>query len=178
MADAKILEDLSIEELRAELRARKARYEGVLAAPASESLKGFDDATIIGTLKFKQKVIYGADDRQDRYEVSDAAMLADADSVVAIFQAASVNDNGDGTSTLNTENFGDSNDLCQTERFRDQPIGAFCCRISGCPGYRCNSRSLCEREHPRQLPLRLRFLHGERHFGSIDHQQSGDLSQH
>jgi V8-like Glu-specific endopeptidase len=45
---------------------------------------------------------------------------------VAIFQAASVNDNGDGTSTLNTENFGDSNDLCQTERFRDQPIGAFC----------------------------------------------------
>jgi hypothetical protein len=126
MADAKILEDLSIEELRAELRARKARYEGVLAAPASESLKGFDDATIIGTLKFKQKVIYGTDDRLDRYEVSDAAILADADSVVAIFQAASVNDNGDGTSTLTTENFGDSNDLCQTERFRDQPIGAFC----------------------------------------------------
>ena len=49
-----------------------------------------------------------------------------ADSVVAIFQAASVNDNGDGTSTLATEGFGDSNDLCQTERFRDQPIGAFC----------------------------------------------------
>jgi V8-like Glu-specific endopeptidase len=45
---------------------------------------------------------------------------------VALFQAANIKDNGDGTSTLVTENFGISRNLCLEERFREQPVGAFC----------------------------------------------------
>jgi hypothetical protein len=73
-----------------------------------------------------QKVIYGVDDRQDLFQVTDAALLDDADCVVSIFPAAAITDNGNGTSTLTTQNFGTQYSLCQGERFRDQPIGAFC----------------------------------------------------
>jgi hypothetical protein len=48
------------------------------------------------------------------------------ESVAALFDAADVTDNGNGTSTLRTQNFGIARNLCVGERFRDQPIGAFC----------------------------------------------------
>jgi hypothetical protein len=48
------------------------------------------------------------------------------DSVVALFSDADVIDNGNGTSTLQTQNFGAALNLCAAEPFRDQPIGAFC----------------------------------------------------
>jgi hypothetical protein len=73
-----------------------------------------------------QRVIYGVDDRQDLFQVTDPALLDDADCVVSIFAAGSITDNGNGTTTLNTQNFGTQRNLCQGERFRDQPIGAFC----------------------------------------------------
>jgi hypothetical protein len=46
--------------------------------------------------------------------------------VVALFQATQVVDNGDGTSTLVTQPFGTSRNLCGSEPFADQPVGAFC----------------------------------------------------
>ena len=73
-----------------------------------------------------QKVIYGVDDRQDLYEVTTQALKDDADSVVALFKSSSINDNGDGTSTLATKIYGDAYKLCGSEPFRNQPIGAFC----------------------------------------------------
>jgi V8-like Glu-specific endopeptidase len=35
-------------------------------------------------------------------------------------------DNQNGESRLQTTNFGDSQNLCESEKFREQPIGAFC----------------------------------------------------
>ncbi|MEU5879931.1 serine protease [Spirillospora sp. NPDC047279] len=105
------LDDLSIEELRARLDRRGLRD---------------DHAEIVRTLRAKQKVIYGVDDRVDVFRVTDAALLADADSVVALFRSADITDNSDGTSALATENFGESMNLCGGEPFRDQPTGAFC----------------------------------------------------
>ena len=123
MPDLSKLQALSIDELRAELDARKAQIETRLAVPRAAALDEFDNAAIVGVLREKQKVIYGVDDRIDVL-VGDANL--DADCVVALFRANNVVDNGNGTSTLTTQNFGTARGLCQGEPFRNQPIGAFC----------------------------------------------------
>ena len=126
MADKTKLEALSIDELLAELEARKARSENKLGIPTSPSLEEFDDQTIVSVLKTKQKVIYGVDDRIEVFQLTDPTSITDTDCVVALFRAADITDNGNGTSTLTTQNFGNTYNLCQNEPFRDQPIGANC----------------------------------------------------
>ena len=49
-----------------------------------------------------------------------------AASVVALFRSRKIRDNGNGTSTLATEQFGASRHLCPEEPFFTQPVGAFC----------------------------------------------------
>ena len=41
---------------------------------------------------------------------------------MALFRKDSIIDNGDNTSTLVTENYGDYKTLCKEERFHEQPI--------------------------------------------------------
>jgi hypothetical protein len=129
MTDSAGLEDYSADELLSELRAREvppgAPGGAVLSVP-NEALQEFDSETIANVLQAKQKVIYGTDDRQDVFQVNDQALLNDADSVVALFDRTDVVDNGNGTSTLQTQNFGTFMNLCAGERFRNQPVGAFC----------------------------------------------------
>jgi V8-like Glu-specific endopeptidase len=142
MTDINKLDRFTPEELLQELRARKhaqiakeTRLAGRGKIPKElvsigielrEDLKATDSATIAQVLRSKQKVIYGVDDRQDIYAISDQAMLNDADSVVSLFRSYNINDNGDGTSTLVTERFQDSYGVCDSEPFKDQPTGAFC----------------------------------------------------
>jgi Trypsin-like peptidase domain len=128
------LEQFSIDVLLTELRARAAQqnHRGAsniaAAAPLTlnEALREWDTKTIAKTLKEKQKVIYGVDDRQDLYQITDQANLTDADSVVALFQDSDIADKGDGTSSLRTRNFGIDRNLCSGEPFRSQPVGGFC----------------------------------------------------
>jgi S1-C subfamily serine protease len=75
---------------------------------------------------------YGTDDRQEIYELS-GEDLEDADSVVALFHYSRVYDLGDGTAALLTENYGEDCNLCPTERFREQPSGAFCSGVLVAP---------------------------------------------
>lgn len=133
MQDLQRLEDFSLEELLSELRQREAAAKSGEAAAAAtrgaapESPLGrFETPAIARAVVSMQKGIYGVDDRLDLFEVTDADALNDADCVVALFRAARVRDNGDGTSTLRTRSFGDAQNLCQGERFREQPVGAFC----------------------------------------------------
>jgi hypothetical protein len=129
MADIQKLKQLSVEELLQELRTREAKAANATRAvpmEPSENLREFDDATIAEVLKGNQKVIYGTDDRVDVFQLPAGGNLDDVDSVVALFRAQNVTDNGNGTSTLQTQNFGAANNLCVGERFRDQPTGAFC----------------------------------------------------
>jgi V8-like Glu-specific endopeptidase len=129
MLDTQKLEKLSVEELLAELRAREAKLSAntaVVDSEPSEELREFDSKTLVKALKDNQKVIYGTDDRLDIFQINDRSILSDADSVVALFTASDVTDNGNGTSNLRTQNFGVSNNLCPGERFREQPVGAFC----------------------------------------------------
>lgn len=129
MPDIQKLKELSIDDLLQELRAREAKAGNVaLAIPLelNENLRQFDDASIAKVLKENQKVIYGVDDRVDVFQLPAGPNLDDVDSVVALFNDADVIDNGNGTSTLQTQNFGAAQNLCAGERFRDQPTGAFC----------------------------------------------------
>ncbi len=79
------------------------------------------------------RMIYGADDRLDVFEVSDPSLLAAADSTVALVVTYSLRDNGNGTYSLPTgpslaqgvlDFYGLP--LCQDEPFRDQPLHSFC----------------------------------------------------
>jgi Trypsin-like peptidase domain len=129
MPDIQKLKELSVDDLLQELRAREAKAGNIaLAVPRelSENLREFDDATIANVLKENQKVLYGTDNRVDVFQLPAGGNLDDVDSVVALFRALNVTDNGNGTSTLQTQNFGAANNLCAGERFRDQPTGAFC----------------------------------------------------
>ncbi len=129
MPDNQKLKELSVDDLSQELRAREAKVgQTTLAVPLapSDSLSEFDDESIANVLKENQKVIYGTDDRVDVFQLAAGPNLDDVDSVVALFHTDDVTDNGNGTSTLRTENFGTARNLCAGERFRDQPIGAFC----------------------------------------------------
>jgi hypothetical protein len=75
---------------------------------------------------------YGADGREDVYELS-GKNLEDADSVVALFPSSQVTDLGDGSAAILTVNYGDSYNLCPSERFREQPIGSFCSGVLVAP---------------------------------------------
>jgi len=129
MSDTAKLKDANVEEILAALRARerKALANGTTAGPAPEDrFPDVSSAVLAEALRANQKVIYGTDDRIDFFQITDPAALQDVDGVVALFNQSAVTDNGNGTSTLRTQNFGTSHNLCPTERFRDQPVGAFC----------------------------------------------------
>jgi V8-like Glu-specific endopeptidase len=72
------------------------------------------------------KSIYGPDNRIELFNAApDTFKLAD--SVVSLWDAGKVKaDAGGKTFTLTTENFGTRLNLCSGEKFREQPMGAFC----------------------------------------------------
>jgi hypothetical protein len=138
------LDDFSAEELLLELRLREEQdldRDGLGAdegRPLAEAepeedeadldpeLRDVETEAIAAALLDKQKVIYGVDDRKEIFQINDAALLEDADSVVALFDQGTVQDNGDGTSSLVTSSFQQAYGLCNSEPFRKQPVGAFC----------------------------------------------------
>ena len=72
----------------------------------------------------QSKSIYGNDDRLDYFEAS-PAMRTLADSVVSLWPSKQVKFE-DGQYKLATIGFGEALNLCPNEKFREQPIGAFC----------------------------------------------------
>ncbi len=89
-------------------------------------LENYTSEDIILALRDQQKIIYGTDDRNDIYEVTERRILTNAESVVALVDVSDITDNGNGTSTLNGTNFGVARNLCQNEPYRNQPTVAFC----------------------------------------------------
>lgn len=140
MPDSDKLEKFTLDELMQELQVRGANkrqslpnwsnHEGLMAAAADETgkaeLEDVDTESIVSVVQGRQKAIYGTDDRMELFEIDDSTILEVADSVVALFKSSDINDNGDGTSTLVTSSFASGFNLCSNERFRNQPIGAFC----------------------------------------------------
>jgi len=81
---------------------------------------------ILPLLSFSEegKSIYGEDNRLEYFAASQD-MKTLSDSVVSFWKAPSVEMTG-GNAVLKTMNFGDRLNLCPGEKFREQPIGAFC----------------------------------------------------
>jgi len=75
--------------------------------------------------QFHPDVIYGSDTRVDLYQVKDPALLALADSTIALFQASDVTIK-DGAAALATQPYGETYALCKEEPFYSQGSGAFC----------------------------------------------------
>lgn len=71
------------------------------------------------------KVIYGADNRKDLYQVSDPLQLELADSTVALMQSSDLRIVGDVAQILGG-NFGTELNLCPSEPYREQMLAAFC----------------------------------------------------
>lgn len=111
-----------------ELRRRNARGPVDIGLPtkAAPALAGVATEQLVADVRELEKSIYGVDDRKDLYEVTDAAVLRDADSTVSLFRASDISENADGTTTLPSLTLGDRRNLCPGERFHHQPSGAFC----------------------------------------------------
>lgn len=70
-------------------------------------------------------VIYGDDNRLDLYQVEDPILSVLASSSVALVKKRNLRTREEGVHLV-TRNFGESYQLCSSERFRDQESGAFC----------------------------------------------------
>ena len=128
MSQQKKLEDFSMDELLEEVRSRGSTQKSVATSRSEghEALSEFKTNEIIEILTSKQEVIYGTDNRMDIFQLTEQAILNDADSVVALFKANKIVNNGNETSTIQTQNFGTARNLCPNEKFCEQPTGAFC----------------------------------------------------
>lgn len=70
-------------------------------------------------------VIYGQDNRHDLYSYANPKVVTLAKSTVALVKGSDLR-KSNALSTLLAESYEESMGLCSTERFKDQPAGAFC----------------------------------------------------
>jgi hypothetical protein len=125
------LKSYTADELLEELRLRESEPNDDESSKARKSAKQLalaqhSSAELAKALREAQKLIYGIDDRKDIYEITNETILKIAKSVASLIDVADIEDNGDGTSTIRTTMFGDAQNLCSNERFRNQPTGPFC----------------------------------------------------
>lgn len=66
--------------------------------------------------------IWGRDERKDFFEIEDEQIKKNANCVVAIMSKDNLIDEKNGFSTLKLREYGEAYDLCENERFRDQPV--------------------------------------------------------
>jgi V8-like Glu-specific endopeptidase len=135
----KSLDDLTLYQLTRELREREknvsheekpgeSKEKGLATSTISKRRGGISAVStkkIHDVKKSKQKVVYGVDNRQDYYQLSQQ-QKDECDGVVSLFFNDDIMDGGNGQSKIRTGVFGDAYGLCQEEKFREQPIGAFC----------------------------------------------------
>jgi V8-like Glu-specific endopeptidase len=73
----------------------------------------------------EEDVIHGTDDRVDYYDIKDFRSRRDADCVASMFLASQISFNQNGDWVLNLPTVGDRFNLCDNEKFENQPSGAF-----------------------------------------------------
>lgn len=76
-------------------------------------------------LLIQPQVIYGLDGRMDYYQIQDANLQHLADATVALAFKKDIQIQGD-VANLNTDSYGESNQLCESEPYYDQRTIAFC----------------------------------------------------
>jgi hypothetical protein len=96
-----------------------------------EALSKFDNKNILDALAVHTKSIYGPDDREEVFAVSDPGPKKNAESVIALFKKDRITNNLDGTAALKLDYFNcvpgkKTEILCTKEKFHNQytgPIG-------------------------------------------------------
>ncbi len=124
-----VLKAYTADELLAELRLRetpRALASALRKTSKERTLATVDSAELAKALREAQKVIYGTDDRVEAFQITDPGAKANAEGVASLIDISDIDDNGDGTSTIRTITFGESQNLCNGERYREQPTSPFC----------------------------------------------------
>jgi V8-like Glu-specific endopeptidase len=164
------LRGLSIDDLKEELRSRENHKSSNIPEEKSRSLQGLenvDTQTIVRELIDKQRVIYGPDNRLDLFLVKDPLVLGNADGIAAICEVGNILDNGDGTSSIQTVNFGTAENLCTSERFREQPLGCFCTGFLIAPDIIATAGHCIDHTDARTPLNNVRFVFGFRMINAL-----------
>ena len=78
------------------------------------------------TAAAQDPLIYGADDRLDRYEVGAAPLRALMDNTVAVMSASALTPSGGGWRIATSSTLATAQLVCLSEPYRDQPTTAYC----------------------------------------------------
>src|SRR5262245_26118434 len=130
--------DWTAEELVAELK-RRERHGRSAEAPGAggaarsigvtsrfRDMRDLSSEEIARLAQDRQRAIYGVDNRQDIYEVTNAKVKKAAEAVAALVKTADLTDDGNGGWTLATTSYKEDYRLCTNETFASQPLGCFC----------------------------------------------------
>jgi len=80
----------------------------------------------IAIAKIQSKVIYGDDNRLEYFQVRRSDVREVADSTAAVVRNTNLQPKADGTTEISAKTFQKSVGLCSTERFAEEPSGAYC----------------------------------------------------
>jgi hypothetical protein len=168
MTAEEALASASLEEIRRELDARAPGAPAHLAPPGPPGpLAPVETPQLVEELNVRQRIVYGVDDRKEHYEIAEVAVATNAESTVALFDASAVVDQGDGTSRLVSKSFKDEYGLCDSERFKDQPCGAFCSGFLVGPDLVATAGHCVDPSYLADV-TRIRFVFGYRMGGPLD----------
>ena len=118
-------DDVLLHELHSRDNKQVATHNG-LSKDRIAQLVNTDTSLIAEFLVLRQKSLYGVDNRIEVMDIPQLEQRNHAEAVAALFEADKIADNGDGTSTLETTEYGKTYNLCAGQKFLTQPIGAFC----------------------------------------------------
>jgi hypothetical protein len=128
------LEEYTIEELLFVLRNRTSKGDKVLKTssatnsmfnmgdPRFSALEPVSTEDIIAELRKKEKAIYGPDRRYELVEIQEEQIIHNSGAVVAIIENNRLTDNGNNTTTLHGQSFKDEENLCECEKYLNQPV--------------------------------------------------------
>lgn len=129
-----ILSAQPVDVLRAEIdrrtlqRTAPARAAGLGAAASASPLARVPMSKLIENARQfdRARVIYGVDDRKDYHEITDPTVRRIADATVALFETESLEPLMAGVSSIKSRTLKSRHNLCEGERFDQQPVASFC----------------------------------------------------
>jgi len=89
-----------------------------------QSLYDVDPAEVYEEFRLREKAIYGNDERVEISDPLDDIIRQNSEGVCAIIHYRSISDYGNGTSTLHSDTYQEEYNLCESERFLNQPVPA------------------------------------------------------
>jgi len=118
-------------ELRAEFhrrfeeRSSTSQTRGLSPSDPDSPFAAFDDVTLLMAARSQARGIYGVDDRQDWYQISDEGVRQLARASAALFKATDTR-SSQSSIVLKSRSLREAYRLCTGEQYATQPAAAFC----------------------------------------------------